>query len=1195
MKQTGVLSRKNIYILGAIILLYTLVGFFIVPVIAKKVLTNSLSKALDREVVIEKVAVNPFTLTAGIEVITIKGKNNDVLFSTQKIFTNVSWSSLFTFTGVVSEILLENPYVNIIRNKDGTYNFSDLIKPEEKDNETLNKEDNDNQLPKFVLKNTIIKGGKIQVVDQAANVTHLVNDVTLSLPFLSSKMKNRYEKTLMDIGFVLNQAAVDIHVESTPFAEDLSTQIDVKTADIDLIHYLSYLVLPETLQIKGLDLSLDVHGDYRQNSKDPLFVLKGQVNLLNVDIKGDDKDILKIPSLKLDINPSNVIAGHMDLSTLLIAKPEINLSRDKEGYLDVLTHFPTPEGNSQAKENEKTKTTDSKAPFTLNLEKFEIKDGLVSFQDMSNEKPFTSRIYPVNIGIADLKVKDGISGEYRLSVKTEGDESLSSQGQFLTGPLKIDGRLDLSNLLFNKYLPYYEDFVTIDIKDGTLGLSTGFDIAQDDSKLNMVFNSEELSIGSLVISESLSKDEIINIPDFKIKDSVIDLGNKKIVIGGISAENGKLLIKRLTDGQMNFSNIIRTGQKNQTSESTVVENSAEPSKTGALPWGIRLAGFGATGFNVKFNDLTNKDPVTIDLSDISINADDLQTFDDKNGSVAVKMNWNKNGQIRIKGKLNPSSVSSVLDLNLEKIDIKSLQPYFSDAVKILVTEGDFNTNGKLRMNKAANSKMEIAFEGESSVTNFISLDKQTAKDFFKCKSLYFSGLDVSVFPVNLKVKDISLTDFYSRVIVSEAGETNLNTIFKKETHPDPEDQTGSKPAKEPSEPPRIHVDNVTLQAGNISFSDYLTRPQFTADMKDIAGALTGLSSDENSRAQLHLQGVHGQSSPLDIIGTINPLAKKKFADIDISFKDIELTNFTPYSSKYLGYKIEKGKLILDLEYMIDGNTLTSANRVRFDNFTLGERVQSDQATSLPIGLAISLLKNREGQIDLDLPVKGELDDPEFKVGAIVLKMLANLILKVVTSPFSIIGSMFGGGEELGYVEFAYGESKIDEENFDKIDKLSEILHEKTSVSLEIQGMYDKLRDAEGLTVKGFNDLIKAEKLKEMVAQGSAITTLEEVSVSSDELEQYIDLAFNNAQFPKPRDDAGVEKILEIEEKKTLLMTHIKIGQENLRLLAMERSENIKEYILETGLVEKERIFLLEPDTSDGSESEKTSTVKFSLK
>jgi len=132
-------------------------------------------------------------------------------------------------------------------------------------------------------------------------------------------------------------------------------------------------------------------------------------------------------------------------------------------------------------------------------------------------------------------------------------------------------------------------------------------------------------------------------------------------------------------------------------------------------------------------------------------------------------------------------------------------------------------------------------------------------------------------------------------------------------------------------------------------------------------------------------------------------------------------------------------------------------------------------------------------------------------------------------------------------------------------------------------------------VKGFNDLIKAEKLKEMVAQGSAITTLEEVSVSSDELEQYIDLAFNNAQFPKPRDDAGVEKILEIEEKKTLLMTHIKIGQENLRLLAMERSENIKEYILETGLVEKERIFLLEPDTSDGSESEKTSTVKFSLK
>ena len=171
-------------------------------------------------------------------------------------------------------------------------------------------------------------------------------------------------------------------------------------------------------------------------------------------------------------------------------------------------------------------------------------------------------------------------------------------------------------------------------------------------------------------------------------------------------------------------------------------------------------------------------------------------------------------------------------------------------------------------------------------------------------------------------------------------------------------------------------------------------------------SLTGLSSDEPSRAKLVLKGVYGVSSPLDIVGAINPLAQKKFADVAISFKDIELSNFTPYSARYIGYKIKKEKLVLDLEYTIDGNTLK------------------------------------------------------------------NLIVKVVTSPFSVIGAMFGGGEELGYVDFEYGESAIAEADHEKLDKLAEILKEKPAVKFEIQGVYDGLRDAESLRVKQFEEAVR---------------------------------------------------------------------------------------------------------------------------
>jgi hypothetical protein len=367
-------------------------------------------------------------------------------------------------------------------------------------------------------------------------------------------------------------------------------------------------------------------------------------------------------------------------------------------------------------------------------------------------------------------------------------------------------------------------------------------------------------------------------------------------------------------------------------------------------------------------------------------------------------------------------------------------------------------------------------------------------------------------------------------------------------------------------------------------------------MGQIAGSLTGLSSTQESRASLNLKGLHGNSSPLDIVGTVNPLAKEKFADIDISFKDIELTNFTPYSSRFLGYKIEKGKLILDLEYIVEGDTLRSENRVKFDQFTLGERVESKDAVSLPVGLAISLLKNREGEINLDLPVTGNLNDPEFKIGSIVMKMIGNLILKVVTSPFSIIGSMFGGGEELSYIEFGYGEAEIRDEDFKKVDTLAKILQEKPSVNLEILGIYDRLRDAEALREKGFMDQIKAMKLKQMTASGSSAGTLEQVVITQEEMEPYILTAYDQAQFPKPRDEAGGEKQIDLEEKKKLLMTQIDIGEDELRLLAINRSENIKAYLISTGMVEQERIFLLEPGgDEDGAGNETTGKVKFSLK
>ncbi len=1125
MTMKTIFLKKTSLILGAVIVLYTLAGFFLLPILGKNILTDRLSKSLNRDVTIEKIFINPYTFLSTIDALVVKEKNKAVFFSANKISANLSFFSLFTFTLGISDISLESPYVSIIQNEDGTFNFSDLLNSgKRKQDEMLSKDKNedkkgDGKFIDFVLKNVRIAQGEILFEDKANDVSHLVENFSLSLPLLSSKEKNRIESSSMDIDFILNRAKVDVHVESTPFAEDLATQMDIRTSNIDLVHYLSYLPIPENIRLKGMDLNLDLHAGYRKADSKNSLMVQGNLTALNADVRGGvEEEIINFPSLTIDISPSDVFANQLNISKILMVALQLNVNRDKTGKINLLDYISKNDGSLEREEDKKTATTDQPS-FSLNLADVEIKDAALSFQDFFNETAFECR----------------------------------------------------------------------------MNLSSGGNVSQNNGTFDMVMNTPEFLIRSLVFSDQQSKEEMINIPEFKIKGATIDVGNKKIDTGMITALNGNVLLKRGKDGRINLVESVLPVQEPRHPANSAVKRGNGPSGTSASPWAVTMNSFDATGFKVQFTDLTNTDPVKIDLSNISVNAAELKNLGAEKGRVAAQMNWGKEGRISIKGNAVPSTLRAGLDISLEKIDIKSLQPYFTDAVKILVTDGSLHTKGKLELDMGVTPKGKIKFAGETSLTNFISLDKQTATDFFKCNSLYFSGLDVSVFPVKVTVKDISLTDFYSRIIVGDTGDINLNTIFQQDTSEIHGGESEKKQETAPSETPQIRVDSVTLQGGDISFSDYLTQPNFTAGMKQIAGSVTGLSSDEQSRAKVSLQGLHGQSSPLDISGTINPLAKKKFADMDISFKDIELINFTPYSSRYLGYKIEKGKLILDLEYRIDGNNLKSENRVRFDNFFLGERVESKDATSLPVGLAISLLKNRNGQIDLDLPVSGQLDDPEFKIGSIIFKMISNLVFKVVTSPFSIIGTMFGGGADLGFVEFEYGDAAIDAPNYEKLDKLAQILQEKSSVSLEIQGFYDSLRDAEFLRIKGFENLIKAEKIKELSVSGTDAGTLDEVVISKEDLQHYIDMAYARAPFPKPRDEAGKEKQLDMAEKKKLLMTNINIGKDDLRLLSMNRSENIKAYLLSTGKVEKERVFLLEPLGNESSNTERASKVEFLLK
>jgi hypothetical protein len=312
---------------------------------------------------------------------------------------------------------------------------------------------------------------------------------------------------------------------------------------------------------------------------------------------------------------------------------------------------------------------------------------------------------------------------------------------------------------------------------------------------------------------------------------------------------------------------------------------------------------------------------------------------------------------------------------------------------------------------------------------------------------------------------------------------------------------------------------------------------------------------------------------------------------------MELSPMTPYSGKFVGYTIEKGKLSFDLKYLINKRKLDSQNYIFLDQFTLGDRVESPKATKLPVKLAIALLKDRKGEIKLDIPVTGSLDDPKFSVWGIILKVLMNLIAKAATAPFSLLGALFGGGEELSYVEFDYGSTVITEQNMKKIDTLVKALHDRPALKLDIEGHVDLEKDKEGLIQYLFNKKIKAQKLNEMVKKGQPAVPVDDVKIEPPEYEKYLKMAYKEEKFPKPKNILGMAKDLPAPEMEKLMLTHIEIKEGDLRNLASQRAMKVKDAVLKSGQVEPERIFILEPKSLGPEKKEKLkdSRVDFKLK
>ena len=1190
--------RKGVIAAGCAFLFYVLFGFLALPPILKSVLSKALSETLHRKVELRDIRVNPLVLSISVRGLTISERYGPGTWvSAEEIFANLQLASAIRGGAVLSEIRLTRPHVNIVRHPDGSYNFTDLI-------EDSKKRQKERSSPlKFSLNNIEVVDGSIDFDDGPKKSRHEVRGIQVGIPFLSNLEYLAERHVQPTFSAVVNGKQISIAGKTKPFSESLETTFDVNISSLDIPHYLEYVPLQREYEIPSAFLDVKAVVSFRQyKEKPPTLSVEGDVVLREVRVSGKDKSpMVHLPTVKAAISPSDLVARDFHLASLEVVDPEIDVVIDRNRKLNLISLFPEKtkekEAEDQGKANPPIEGPGDQGP-KVTVDAIRLTGGKVRFSDASRETPFKTALGAIRIEVNGLGTAKGTKADAMVSFSTDAGETVDLKGNLSLSPLESEGAATIAKIVLKKFAPYYSDAVRFDIDAGSLDARSGYRFAKGENGHDFRLSGLEASVSDLRLRKREEKEAFLVIPLFAVMEGEVDLGKKEIVIGKLSTAKGSVSVRRSADGETNVARLLPAGVES-TGPAGAIRTRMRPDeeKPAEKPWGITIKETVVDRYSVSFQDRSTDPPVEIELDRLRLKVENIATEAKQHGKFSFTTGYNRKGSISLGGTFTVDPPSLRARLQAKALPIGTMQPYYTEWVKVVLTGGAISAEGSVSVDARKDRPLRAGFRGEVSVNDFSSLDKDLEEDFLKFATLHFGGVEVGYQPTSVAIREISLTDFYSRIIVQPDGTLNLQGIVAKESGgldhsariPASSAAPGkTAPADNASQAPEVpvRIDTVTLQGGKVNFSDRYIQPNYSASLVEIGGRVSGLSSEESQRGDIDLRGKLENSAPLEIVGKINPLAKDLFLDLKVDFRDMDLSPLSPYSGRYAGYGIEKGKLTLNLRYHIEKRKLDSENKVFLDQFTFGEAVDSPDATKLPVRLAVSLLKDRSGEIHLDLPVSGSIDDPKFSIWRVVWKIIGNLLVKAATSPFALLGAMFGGGEQLSYLEFPPGTADIPAAEEGKIGNLAKILHDRPGLKLEIEGHVDLDADREGMLQLIFRRKVASQKLVDLAKSGQPAPPLDNVLVEPGEYPKYLARAYKMEKFPKPRNFLGMAKDLPVPEMEKLMLTHIEVTDDHLRQLAMDRASRVRGRLVASGGVEPGRIYLVEPKTLPPERKEK---------
>lgn len=1122
----------------------------------------------------------------------------------------------------LSKLSIEGVELNVIRTASGQINLESLRPKEAGSQETdsqpkKTEEKSSKQEPAIPLVVEIdsvqMKGGRITFTDLLMKPFHTVlHPVDLRVDHFSNVKGKESVYAL----FVKTEADETVKVEGNLTTEPFRAQGQISLEAIPLRKYVPYYRDRILFDLEDGRLDFSSRYQYAKGEKEPELLLSdlaASLRSLRLRKRGEKEDFLKIPLLSIKETQIHSVERKLTLGECFTEKGLILVNRAKNGEIDLqklLPASPPQEGSSQTSPAPKK---EGEKPWLLTLRRLFVDQYAVRVDDQMPSEPTAILLERIRMRGENLSTGKNSLGKLALSLWLDRMATVSTRAVVGIDPLRLEGSFEVKQLSFKPYAPYYRDQILFDFESGELDLSSNYRYAKKEKGDEFSLSGLLASLRQLRLKKRGEEEEFLNVAALSLRNTSLDLNRKEIVVGEFVTQRGSILARRLKNGKLNFQTLLPEGEgkggEGKVSPMHAVEKPLQVgTKEAEKPWAIRVGNLSVDDYRVKAEDEMLAEPLALSLEDLRLSARNLSTVEGEKGELSMAFKLPERGSVSLSGSVGIHPLAADLKVNLAALELKPFQPYFTDKVRIAVTDGTLSTTGDLSVREEKEKGLQISYTGSSILSRFASIDKAKGEDFLKWQSLTFEGMEVNYEPLRVKIRGIALTDFYARVIIGSEGTLNLSQIMAKEEPPKEGSPSGqgrekgtreagekATPAEEGPSSKDIQIQTVTLQGGIVEFSDRSIKPEYNAKLVEIGGRVSGLSSEETTMADLDLRAKLDGSAPLEITGKINPLKKDLYVDLKVRFKDMDLSPVTPYSGKYAGYTIQKGKLSLDLQYLIDKRKLDSQNVIFLDQFTFGDKVESPHATKLPVKLAIALLKNRKGEIRLDIPVKGSLDDPKFSIGKIILQIILNLIAKAATSPFALLGAIFGGGEELSYLEFDYGTAALSEANVKKLNTLIKALADRPGLKLDIEGHVDPERDREALIKYFFERKLKAQKLNEMVKKKLPPIPLDEVKIEAAEYAKYLKMAYKQEKFPKPTYIFGIEKDLPVPEMEKLMLTHIVVGENELRTLASQRAMKVKEAILKSGEVESERVFIVEPKSLAPEKKEKLRESRVELK